>query len=858
MKNEFPHLSLKLTKNAPPKKNKGFQPKKNTITEGNKQNRNEHGKELTRSVEFLKSKWIENKVERESFLERNITKMPEAISLHLKIDPNALPLEELRKFDIEVISELEDGFIIGASDDTSLEILLSKIEKFQQKKESKAAGLWEITTGTNWKLNILSPELLEKYDKLDDDEILILDIGIACLSTINIPDHPAKRKYTKVEAEEKALERWEKKRQFAYQEWNKIAKERTENFRDIIDEYNGNILSMEHGEFDPFSILPDSINCRIRVSFNCMKHLLFNHPFIFEITEAEEVAYNFNVDETDEDVDISNVKLDEPSESSPYICVIDSGIAEGHILLKSAIKSSFSRSWVGNSTDVADYVDGGGHGTKVAGGILYHDNVPINGMRIDVPFWIQNARVLDENNELPVNLFPSSLLNEIVDYYYNQTKTRIYNHSINSLYPCRTIHMSAWAATIDQLSWEKDVLFVVSSGNLPLERPSISSLRLGIIDHLNSGRKYPEYLLESSCRIADPAQSLQAITVGSVGISELAGLYSSFSKESEPSSFSCTGPGIWGSIKPEVVEFGGDLAYDGNTPPNLTLRSELSPLLVRSTMHGGAPVGKDDIGTSFATAKVSHILANIEKTFPNESTLFYKTLLVHSARWPEWAESHPRKDNVVRSLGYGIPNKIRATENDTYRITLVTSGDRYIKSRQVHVYEVKVPEELRKPSTDYQIRIDITLSYKAQPRRTRRNRKRYLSKWLDWKTSKENESTEDFLNRVIEVLDTDEPYSSSGENQELINWMIRERDDWGQVKGINRSTGTVQKDWAIIESNKLKEGFCIAVIGHDGWNNEPDGEVPYSLAVSFEALQKDVELYQLIAVENNLEVDVNV
>ena len=46
--------------------------------------------------------------------------MPEAISIQLKIDPNAFPIEELRKFNIEVISELEDDFVIGASDDVSL------------------------------------------------------------------------------------------------------------------------------------------------------------------------------------------------------------------------------------------------------------------------------------------------------------------------------------------------------------------------------------------------------------------------------------------------------------------------------------------------------------------------------------------------------------------------------------------------------------------------------------------------------------------------------------------------------------------------------------------------------------------
>ena len=73
--------------------------------------------------------------------------------------------------------------------------------------------------------------------------------------------------------------------------------------------------------------------------------------------------------------------------------------------------------------------------------------------------------------------------------------------------------MSAWAAEIDQLSHLYDVLFVVSSGNI---NPSGSAALPGVIQHLTAGREYPAYLCEASCRIANPAQSFQALTVGSV------------------------------------------------------------------------------------------------------------------------------------------------------------------------------------------------------------------------------------------------------------------------------------------------------------------------------------------------------
>ena len=58
-----------------------------------------------------------------------------------------------------------------------------------------------------------------------------------------------------------------------------------------------------------------------------------------------------------------------------------------------------------------------------------------------------------------------------------------------------------------------DILIVQSAGNLPTQ--GISPY-LGIKDHLDAGRQYPAYLYEPSARIANPAQSLQALTVGSI------------------------------------------------------------------------------------------------------------------------------------------------------------------------------------------------------------------------------------------------------------------------------------------------------------------------------------------------------
>ena len=157
---------------------------------------------------------------------------------------------------------------------------------------------------------------------------------------------------------------------------------------------------------------------------------------------------------------------------------------------------------------------------------------------------------------MPVELFPPEALRAAVRRNHEGPRgTRIFNHSINATSGCRLRHMSAWAAEIDSLSEAYDVLIVQSAGNL---RINGAPTQPGVRDHLVAGRDYPKYFAEPSSRIANPAQSLQAITVGSVGYGAAAnGDWASFGPEpGHPSAFSRSGPGIWNVIKPEVVEYG--------------------------------------------------------------------------------------------------------------------------------------------------------------------------------------------------------------------------------------------------------------------------------------------------------------
>jgi hypothetical protein len=643
--------------------------------------------------------------------------------------------------------------------------------------------------------------------------------------------------------------KWSQNREAAYEAWDKLMDQRIEEVDHFVDSYHGAIRDIVN-DVPTETRLSDSFTVRIEMMGRGLRDFVLNYPYLFEVTEPEEVDLPQRYRQAIERAH-AEVALLPPHPAAPAVCVIDSGIQEEHYLLEPAVDKPNSRCFLPNRsfTDIADYVRPGGHGTRVAGAVLHGEAVPTTGTT-QLSLWIQNARVLDNDCNLPDELFPPAALRTIVrQYHTGSRRTRIFNHSINARGPCRLRHMSALAAEIDYLSAQYDILIIQSVGNIPRTNPAP---RPGIAEHLAAGRPHPEYLDEASCRVANPAQSLQALTVGSVayGVFEQDGWSSLARGPHHPSGFSRSGFGIWGVIKPEVVEYGGDELRDGGNPPTVstpTCVRECYPELVRSTLHSPGPAfDRDEVGTSFAAPKVSRIAARLQEVLPDDSCFLYRALIVQSARWPQWAfaASPDRQASVIRWIGFGIPEINRATTNSDFRTTLITSGERSIRARECHIYQVPIPPDMRNPADEYDVLAEVTLSYTAMPRRTRRNPRRYLSTWVDWRSSRIDESLEAFRKRVMKLAGGDQ---QEGEGSPF-GWTLEANPKWGAIRGVKRSTGTIQKDWAVIKSNGLPSDFCIAVVGHEGWNPDPDATAPYALAVSFEILGQQIPIYETLRV----------
>jgi shikimate kinase len=145
--------------------------------------------------------------------------------------------------------------------------------------------------------------------------------------------------------------------------------------------------------------------------------------------------------------------------------------------------------------------------------------------------------------------------------------------------------------------------------------------------------------------------------------------------------------------------------------------------------------------------------------------------------------------------------------------------------------------------------IEVTLSYSAIPRRTRRNPHHYLSNWVSWTSSKLGEDVNCFLDRALKDQD-----NSGNDSGSVLQWKFHENPQWGTLKGYKRNQGTVVKDWAVVQSHKLPEEFCIAVVGHKGWSQDPNTTANYTLTVSFEILGKEIPIYEILKIANQIEI----
>ena len=125
----------------------------------------------------------------------------------------------------------------------------------------------------------------------------------------------------------------------------------------------------------------------------------------------------------------------------------------------------------------------------------------------------------------------------------------------NTHRPYEGRHVAGLAVTLDALSRELDVLFVVPTGNYQGDDDGPANWR----------EDYPTYLTGETAPLLDPAPALNVLTVGSLARHERHGRwpedvgYRPVARSKQPSPFTRSGPSVNGAVKPDLVDFGGNL-----------------------------------------------------------------------------------------------------------------------------------------------------------------------------------------------------------------------------------------------------------------------------------------------------------
>ena len=376
----FPHLRLRLAGQGHAA-TRSFPRKVSSTTSANRGDAGGHGGRLRSSVDLITTNWTAEQQTREA---EGKPDLPDAVSFILQVDPNSFDADALKGFGIEVVADLEEGYIIGASADTDLSELRKKIENFinSERGGGKVPEIWELLEGTKRPEYILSDGLKAEWEQLADNQEYIVDVGISCIDIQEQYSRCPRRKETDSDEKfQKRVTKWLDKHNLSDSEWNDLYLKRSDQLEEFVYGYEGEILRNVAGNEIGVLRLPDSFSCRIRISGKGLRDLVLNFPYIFDVCEHDEFsAPSANPDIGGDDRDA--FALEPPETNAPRVCVIDSGIQERHSLLKEAIDAVHSKSWVpGELNLTADYVPGGGHGTRVAGAVLYPRTIPKTGQQ---------------------------------------------------------------------------------------------------------------------------------------------------------------------------------------------------------------------------------------------------------------------------------------------------------------------------------------------------------------------------------------------------------------------------------------------------------------------------------------------
>jgi serine protease AprX len=305
------------------------------------------------------------------------------------------------------------------------------------------------------------------------------------------------------------------------------------------------------------------------------------------------------------------------------------------------------------------------HGSLVAGMIVNgrglnhdHDGFPSGKARIVDVVAIPKGISVSETD-----------LHDALRYAFETHRdVRIWNMSLNSLNCCKSDRFSTFAVALDQLQDEFGTLIVNSAGNFGD----------------NPAHKWPRPDLSDRDRIFRPAESLRALTVGSIAHLAHNG---ACAQPGQPSPFTRKGPGSACVPKPEITHIGG------NTDRNF----RFSQMGVLSVDNAGNIA--ETVGTSFAAPSVALLAAQLSQAMEEPpSRHLLKAFLIHAAV----LHSPEITAEGLHYTGFGKPPTVEEILRcRPWESTLVFDLNLPFARRHFHKADFPVPDCLKRDGRVY-------------------------------------------------------------------------------------------------------------------------------------------------------------
>lgn len=627
-----------------------------------------------------------------------------------------------------------------------------------------------------------------------------------------------------------------------------------------IDELTTHLRSRDLSVTD-FYIGDSLCLVRARVDYDAL-HTLLNTDFIKEVDRRPEPSFDMlpAVRLTLTDLEVNEVTA---SDGLTGVLIIDSGVATGHPLIGPALGDAqvfpdSLRQRVRGGAEDGD-TRTGGHGTAVAGIAIYNDIGKCIEQRFFEPTaQLFSARVTDDNNEYDEReLLEHQLANAVRYFIEAYPSLRVINISLGD----RTkiyydgMYQFRLAAAIDSLAYQyrdREILFVISSGNYWPRELSDEQ----VMD------QYPGYLLrDTDARVCDPATAALALTVGGLSFGpgrDLGNRNEALTNQAVagesgwPSPFTRVGFGVDGALKPELVDFAGDLRFEQGRIYDQQPQYAGVTTISRDFAPPDGRLFRFVSGTSFAAPRVANLAARLFREFPGASSNLVRALIASSARLPAsrpgtLADGEPDQDDVLRIYGYGQPNFERARWSSEQEVLLTADDVMDVDTFRLYEIPALPTEFLTSKGSGL---IGVTLAFDPPTRHTRADS--YLGITMEAHLFR-NLTSDQVADVLREWAREERAALGDGGRPPSRTTLGRHYGVTGTIRlspGVNlRKKGTLQRGWARVSSSRWTyDGtpLVLAVICKRKWAPQDITRQRFAVVATLAHENEQIQLHSRI------------